>query len=319
MAKRILTLTLNPALDLSSTADAVEPTHKIRTTDEHIDPGGGGINVARVIHAMGFDVMALILAGGVTGHLLDELLAEQQVPRRILPMQGRTRISLTVYDRTSGLEYRFVPEGPILSADELEAAIAAVDHAESEWLIASGSIPRGVPADIYARLARNAADRGRKFVLDTSGEPLKLALHHGVHLMKPSLRELETMVGRPLPTREVQEAEALGLVRSGAARMVAVSLGADGAMLATEDGVVHMPALKGPVRSAVGAGDAFLASLTLALARGADPSDALAWGIAAGAAAVAQVGTARVTRRSVEAQYQRLRDQTDAYTSRPKH
>jgi 6-phosphofructokinase 2 len=266
--------------------------------------------VARVIHAMGADAMALILAGGVTGHLLDELLEEERVPRRILKMQGRTRISLTVYDHNSGLEYRFVPEGPEVATEEWQAAAASVDHLESDWLVASGSIPRGVPPDIYARLARNAAEKGRHFVLDTSGEPLRLALHHGVHLIKPSLRELEILVGRSLPTRSVQEAEALAMVRSGATRMMAVSMGVDGAMLATEAGVVHMPALKGPVRSAVGAGDAFLATMTLALSRGSDPTDALAWGIAAGAAAVANVGTARVTRASVEEHYGRLRNQS---------
>jgi 6-phosphofructokinase 2 len=307
MPPRLVTLTLNPALDLASTAETVEPTHKIRTKDEHIDPGGGGINVARVIHALGGDATALVLAGGFTGQMLDQLLAEAGVKRRILPIQGRTRISLAVLDRATGAEYRFVPEGPEVSATELDAALAAIAETPGDWLIASGSLPLGAPVDIYASIARGAAERGQKFVLDTSGPALEAALHQGVYLIKPSLREFEGLVGRRLQERAEQEAEAMALVRAGAVGMLAVSLGADGAMLATADEVVHMPAVSGPVRSTVGAGDSFLASLVLALARGLAPRDALAWGTAAGAAAVAQVGTARVSLDAVTRHYERLR------------
>ena len=312
MSPRLVTLTLNPALDLASTADVVEPTHKIRTRDEHIDPGGGGINVARVIHALGGDAMALVLAGGFTGQMIDQLLAEAGVKRRILPIQGRTRISLAVLDCSTGQEYRFVPEGPEISPAELDAAMIAIAETPADWLIASGSLPRGAPPDIYASIARAATARGQRFVLDSSGEALRKALHQGVFLIKPSLREFEMLVGRSLPERAEREAAAIALVRGGAVGMVAVSLGAEGAMLASADDVIHMPALCGPVRSTVGAGDAFLASLVLALARGLAPRDALAWGTAAGAAAVAQVGTARVSLDAVTRHYERLRREPGA-------
>ncbi len=306
MANRIVTLTLNPAVDLASRAEAVVPTHKIRTTDEHIDPGGGGINVSRVIHVLGGDTLALILAGGATGTLVADLLREAGVPARILPVAGRTRVSLTVYDQASRQEYRFVPEGPVITPAELASACDAVAEIEGGWLVASGSLPRGAPANTYATLARAAAARGVRFVLDTSGEPLKAALHAGLTLIKPSLRELEHLVGRALPDPASQAAEAMALVCAGAAGMVAVTLGAEGALLATVAGVTRLPALSGPVRSAVGAGDAFLASMVLALARGATPPDALAWGIAGGSAAVESVGTARVTRAAVDACYRRI-------------
>lgn len=307
MPVRLLTLTLNPAIDLASSAETVEPTHKIRTSGEHIDPGGGGINVARVLHALGGDVTALILAGGVTGHLIDELLTQVGVPRQVLPMAGRTRISMTVLDRSTRLEYRFVPEGPVVTEAEWRAALSALERAEGEWVIASGSIPRGVPDDIYARAARIATSRRQRFVLDTSGPALRAALHSGVYLIKPSLRELEVLVGRRLPDRQAQEQEAVRLVRSGAAEMVAVTLGGEGALLATAEGVIMIPALSGPVRSAVGAGDAFLAGMVLSLSRGENPADALAWGIATGTAAVAEIGTARVTLPAVQAQHARLK------------
>ncbi len=301
MAPRIVTLTVNPAIDMASTAHTVRPTHKIRTFDEHVDPGGGGVNVARVIHALGGDTRALLLAGGVTGHFLDQLLEEAGVPRSCLAIAGRTRVSTTVHDQETGLEYRFVPEGPVVAESEWRAMLTSLEEAEADWIVASGSLPQGVPVDFYARVARIAARRRLPFVLDTSGEPLKAALGQGISLLKPSRNELEHLVGRELADPREQDDEAMALVRRGDAGMVALTLGAEGALLATAVGVHRMAALPDRVRSTVGAGDAFLAAMTLALARGKPPRDALAWGIAAGTAAVTGTGTARLTRAEVEA------------------
>ena len=306
MSARLVTLTLNPALDLAAETEAVVPTHKIRMHHEHADPGGGGVNVARVLHELGGDVLALIVTGGASGRVLEEMLDEAHVPRRSVKIRGRTRVSLNVLDRGSNLEYRFVPEGPTVSQVEWQAILAAVEATEGKWLIASGSIPNGIPEDAYAQIARIATRQGRRFVLDTSGPALRAALGQGIDLIKPSLGELEHLVGRVLPDRRDQEAEALALVRSGAARMVAVTLGADGAFLATPDGVLRRAAMDVAVHSAVGAGDAFLAGMTLALARGDLPAEALAWGTAAGAAAIVCAGTARLRRADVETRYREL-------------
>src|SRR5579864_8933195 len=132
MQPRLITLTLNPALDLAADADSVVPTHKIRMHHEHADPGGGGINVARVLHALGGDTLAIIAAGGASGRVLEEMLDEAGVPRRSVLIQGRTRVSLNVLDVHSGLEYRFVPEGPTLSELEYQAFLDAVSAAEGE-------------------------------------------------------------------------------------------------------------------------------------------------------------------------------------------
>ena len=307
MTQRIVTLTLNPAIDLACSAEAVVPTHKIRTGDEHIDPGGGGINVARVLHALDADVLAVILAGGVTGALIEDLLNEAGVPHQTIRMKGRTRISFTVYDRTSGLEYRFVPEGPTAEPQDWLHVLSVLEEINADWVIASGSLEHGVPEDIYGRVAGLAHRRGQKFVLDTSGAPLRAALAVGVDLVKPSLGELEWLVGRKLPEAAEQEAAALELVRAGQAKMIAVTLGEEGAFLATADGVSRLPALQVPFRSAVGAGDSFLAAMVLALSEGKSREDALAWGIAAGTAAVVCAGTARVHRADVETQYRRLK------------
>lgn len=303
---RIATLTLNPAVDLACTAAAVRPTHKIRTFEERFDPGGGGINVARVLHVLGGDALALIMTGGVTGSLVEELLDQAGIRWRALPIRGRTRISVTVHDRASGLEYRFVPEGPNVEQDEWGGALDVLQDVEAEWIVVSGSLPRGVPVDFYARAAAIAAQRGQKLVVDTSASALRAAIGHGIELLKPSLGELEFLIGRELRDPQSQESEVASLIRSGAARMIAVSLGRGGAILATSEGVSRLPALQVEERSTVGAGDSFLAGLVLGLARGLSDRRALALGIAAGAAAVATYGTAQVHRAHVETLYRDL-------------
>jgi 6-phosphofructokinase 2 len=307
MSPRLVTLTLNPALDLAAEADAVVPTHKIRMDHEHADPGGGGINVARVVHELGGDTLAVLAAGGASGRVLEEMLDEAGVKRWSVPIKGRTRVSLNVQDRTSGLEYRFVPQGPTLTEAEWQSVLAVLQEVEGDWLIASGSLPHGVRGDAYSQVARIANRRGQRFVLDTSGPALAVAVDQGgIDLVKPSVGELEHLTGRSLKDPADQDAQAMNLVRRGAAKLVAVTLGHEGALLASHAGVVRMPAMGVPVHSSVGAGDAFLAATTLALARGATPSEALAWGTAAGATAIACAGTARLRRDEVESRYRQL-------------
>jgi len=298
MSPRIVTLTLNPAVDAAFEADHVVPQHKIRTYNETHDPGGGGVNVARVLAELGADTCAVVLAGGVTGAFLVELLNKGGIPNRPVAIAGTTRISTNVKDHSTGEEYRFVPEGPVISPAELDEAIAALDREASDWIVLSGSLPRGVGADIYARIAAHQSAKGRKVVLDSSGPALKAALGSGLALIKPSERELAALDGNNPP-----EIAAAHLVSQGAADHVAVSLGAGGGLVATAAGVVRRPAIPVTVKGAVGAGDSFVAAMTLALARGATPGEALNWGLAAGAAAVSQLGTAHPRRGDIEAFY----------------
>ena len=149
MSGRIVTVTLNPALDLQSSADVVRPVHKIRTSDDRVDPGGGGINVARVVHELGGDALALITVGGITGHYIEDLLDEAGVNRIPVPIAGRNRISLTVLERASGLAYRFVPQGPHLAENEWHDVLDRLEAVEACWIVASGSLPPGAPPDAY--------------------------------------------------------------------------------------------------------------------------------------------------------------------------
>jgi len=292
MAPRILTLTLNPTVDIAAEADQVRAVRKTRTRNERFDPGGGGVNVSRVVHALGGDTLAVLLAGGLPGALLIEMLAEEGVPHRAIPIAGRTRMAHTVHDLSARTEFRFVPEGPEVSGAESAAALAALEAEPGAWVVLSGSLPRGVPEDFYAGAARALVAQGRQVVVDTSGPPLRAALGAGLALIKPSRGEFEAMVGRPLNTPKALGDAALAVVREGQAGLVVVSLGQEGALLAEPGGVTRLPALDVPALGAVGAGDSFTAGMVLALARGEPPREAFAWGMATGAAAVTQPGTA---------------------------
>jgi len=297
---RIVTLTMNPSLDINADAEAIVATRKVRTRNEQFDAGGGGINVSRVLQALGGETLAVLTTGGLPGAMLEQMLKAQALPYQAVPIAGWTRMAQTVNDLSTRREFRFVPEGPELSEAEWQAALAAVAKAEGEWVVASGSLPRGVPDDFYVRCADLARRQGRRFVLDTSGAPLQAALGHDLALIKPSRGEFEAMLGRPLGTPRALNEAALEVVRGGGARMVAVSLGHQGALLATPEGITRLPALDVPVRGAVGAGDSFLAGMVLALSRGESPQEAFAWGMATGAAAVMQPGTAHPRREDVE-------------------
>ena len=303
----IVTLTLNPALDIACDAGTVVPLHKVRTRNTTLDPGGGGLNVARVLTELGGSVCAVFPAGGPIGAHLTTLASAQIGAVRSIPIAGTTRISMTVHDLSKAQEYRFVADGPALSPDEFAACRAVLGNEPAAWLVASSSLPPGLAADSYAVLARDAATRGQFFVLDTSGPALKAALGSGLALIKPSLGEFEALIGRALPDAASQNEAALAMVRAGASARIAVSLGGDGALLATADGVWRSPALAVKAVGAVGAGDSFVAAMVLALSRGATPPEALAWGVAAGAAAVSATGTAHPKRGLVESLFAEAR------------
>ena len=291
----LITLTLNPALDLATTTARVEPTHKLRCSPAQRFAGGGGINVARVLHRLGSDVQAWALAGGAAGAQMRQLLADEGVPTVLQPIAGDTRENFSVMETATGQEFRFVLPGPALQAAEWQAcldALAALTPAP-RWLVASGSLPPGVPDDFYARLARAARARGIRVVVDTSGAPLAAALDAGVTLVKPSLRELREVMKQPLDTPADWCVATQALVRAGQAEIVALSVGAQGAVLATREGVWQAPALDVPATTGTtGAGDCFVAALVWALDRGEAPPDALRWAVAAGAAALMAPGTA---------------------------
>lgn len=253
---------------------------------------------------------AIYLSGGTTGPVLDGLVRAAGIESRRVPIADHTRISHTVHERSSNLEFRIVPEGPVVALDEWQACLAALEEIDCEYLIASGSVPRGVPANFYVAVARLAARKGIKLVLDTPGDALREATAHGLYLIKPSLGELEDLVGEKLTAPAEQVSAVRRLIASGAAEIIALTLGRDGALLATRDGLYRLPGLKVTPKSAVGAGDSFLAAMTLGLAQGRSPEDAFALAVAAGTAAVLTVGTEQCRRDDVERIYEQIRGAT---------
>lgn len=308
--KPIITLTLNPTVDGSSSAEQIRPLRKIRTTDERYHPGGGGINVARVIKELGGSANALYLAGGAPGNLLEDLLSSAKIDAQRIPIKGYTRIAHTVFERASGQEYRFVPEGPRVSAREWNDCLAALENLDFDYVVASGSLPRGLRADAYHRVIDIAAGKHARVILDTSGAALRATLDKGVFLVKPSLGELEELVGHPLPDPGAAEAAARELVQAGHAEIVAVSFGRDGALLVSKNGTWRLRPPPIETRSAVGAGDSFVAAMTVAIVQGRPLDAALAYAVAAGTAAVLSPGAELARSEDVERLYAALRADT---------
>ncbi len=288
----IATLTMNPTIDVAYEVDRMEATHKLRSSAERYDPGGGGINVARVFVRLGGNATCHYLSGGATGVALDGLLDLHLLVRRPVRVAGATRICSNVHERSTGKEYRFVPRGSDIQEAEWLACLSSLGQAQCDYMVASGSLPPGVPDDFYARAARTAREAGHKFVLDTSGSALSAALDEGgIYLVKPNQAELEHLTGSSLSDiSDIREA-AMELVAKGQAEMVAVTLGDNGALLAMSDGARHLPAMPVEARSAVGAGDSFVAGMMYGLATGREPLNAFRFGMAAGSAAVLTAGT----------------------------
>jgi 6-phosphofructokinase 2 len=285
----ILTLTLNPALDMASDVAEIIPGHKLRCSDPLLDPGGGGLNVSRAIKALGGDSLALVAIGGLTGDRLAGLIRAEGVTFLSILGPGETRQSLTVNEVSTGKQYRFMLPGPVWGEAE-RARVFTLLRATARpggISVISGSQPPGVPVDFPAQLAASMPES--RVVLDTSGSALTEAVRRpipGLAVLRMDGEEGEALAGRALPTRSDTAEFAQSLVRAGVAEMVIIARGADGNVLATSDRRFFAPAAKVKVKSTVGAGDSFVAAFVLALASGKDAGRALAEGSAAAAAAV---------------------------------
>jgi 6-phosphofructokinase 2 len=298
----VVTFTPNPAIDATTAVDRVIAERKLRCGAPRFDPGGGGINVARVIHRLGGDATAMFLSGGPTGVLLHELLERDGVPNRTVHCEQWTRENVTVLEESSGRQFRFCMPGPEVTCDEWHSALELLGQWEPapRFVVASGSLPPGVPPDGFAQVARTVKERGSKLVLDTSGPALVCGVTSGVYLVKPNMRELAELAGVKIADEEHVKAAARSIVARGWSEVVVISLGAGGALVLTAEDCHRMVAPIVPVRSRVGAGDSMVAGIVLALVRDWPLTEAVRFGVAAGAAAVMQPGTELCHREDVE-------------------
>jgi 6-phosphofructokinase 2 len=288
----IVTLTMNPALDIATATERIVPAHKLRCASPRYDPGGGGINVARAVKALGGEAVAVFPAGGPSGEMIRHMLDLQGVPHRAVAIDGITRESLAVEERSTGRQYRFILPGPELGGRDQERCLDALAELlpQAVFVVASGSLPPGVPDDFYARVAALARRFEKPLMLDTSGTALKQA-GSGIYLLKPSLRELEELAGRPIANDAEQERVAREIVAQGRAEIVVLSLGPAGALLVSARECERFATVSVSAKSTVGAGDSMLAGIALGLSRGLALREAVRFGIAAGAAALLGAGT----------------------------
>lgn len=291
MNHAILTVTVNPSLDKSTTFTGLIPEQKIRCTPPHYDAGGGGINVSKAISRLGGDSLCLFLAGGSSGDLLQRLVENEGIPTDVIRTQNSTRENLIALETGSNAQYRFGFPGSELTADEQHQLLEKIDSSTASYVVASGSLNEGLAPDFYAQIAKRVAEKGGRFIVDTSGEALARTLDAGVFLAKPNVGELAKLVGTA--RLEIDEADdaARTLVDAGKAAIIVVSLGPQGAYLVSKNETHFVPAPNVHKRSTVGAGDSMVGGMVWALSQNKPLKEVLQWGVACGSAATMNDGT----------------------------
>lgn len=300
-----VTVTPNPSLDRTLEIDHLVRGAVVRATASRVEAGGKGVNVARALVAHGHRARAVLPIGGAEGDHMTRLIAELGMETLPVPITSAIRSNVSVIE-PDGTVTKLNAPGPELSTSEIDAlrkaVVAALDDAD--WVVASGSLPPGMPDDFYARLVADVQAMGTRVAVDTSGSPLEAAIGAAPDVCKPNDEELAAIVGRPLATFGAV-VDAAGELRARGARTVLVSLGADGALLVDDESVVHADTPPLVPLSNVGAGDATLSGF---LAAGGHGPEALRHAVAWGAAAVRLPGTAMPTPDLIELGAVRLHD-----------
>lgn len=287
----IATLTLNPALDKSTLTERLVPEQKLRCAALQMDAGGGGINVSKGIAKLGGQSTAVFPAGGHNGRLLRELLEQAGVPTQPLEVPGDTRENLSVTETATNIQYRFTLPGLQITEQQADDCLDIVRSLRPQYLVASGSLPPGLPETYFEKVAAFAKNIGTRFILDTSGAALQAAADEGLYLLKPNLAELSALVGvEHLEMNQVDDA-ALSIIQQGKCEVVVVSLGPQGALLVSREGFEHIPAPTVKKQSTVGAGDSMVAGMVWALSTGKNFREMAQWGVACGSAATMNRGT----------------------------
>lgn len=304
--KNIITLTLNPALDKTVVTKELVPDKKLRCPNPTIQPGGGGVNVSRALNQLDVPSKALYLAGGYTGSHYTHLLQKEGVQTQVIETEAHTRENIIVFDESTQQQYRLGIEGESIAENEWQQVLQMLEKETFDILIASGSLPPGIPTNFYKELAALVNRKNAKLVIDTSGAALKDAVDEGVFLIKPNLHELSTLYGvAELPKDEVVKA-CRDIIAKGYCQVIAVSMGADGALLVThnEEHTAKPPAVE--KKSTVGAGDSMVAGMVAALYKGCSWKDVLRYGVACGTAATLNAGTELCKKEDVERLLQQI-------------
>ncbi|HUF26010.1 MAG TPA: 1-phosphofructokinase [Gemmatimonadaceae bacterium] len=288
----ILTLTLNPAVDQTVTADGLVLGDVNRVRDAHLDPAGKGINASRMAHRLGWPTVAFGLLGGELGAIVRQALDAEGVQHHFVRIEGQTRLNVTIVDAGARTATSLYAQGPGATPEQLETLDGLLRFwlPASKVLVLAGSLPPGAAGDTYARHIRAARAAGVKVILDADGEPLRLGTDARPDLIKPNVAEAERLLGRSLPDLDAVVSGARELVERGIGTVV-ISMGAEGAVCVQSGRAWRVIAPRVERRSTVGSGDSMVAGLAVALARGDDLLEGMRLGTAAGAATAMTPGT----------------------------
>ncbi len=311
MTYNVLTITLNPTVDKSSSVANIKPEKKLRCAPPKYEPGGGGINVSRGLVRLGINTTAFFTSGGRTGSLLQQLLEQEHIITLPIAVAAQTRENFIVVDTFTNEQYRFGMPGEAITEAEVTTIFKAIEELNPfpEIVVISGSLPPGINAGFIKRLVKLAKDKGSKVVLDTSGDALSAALEEGVYLLKPNIGELSRLAGIEHLDNETATQAAMQLINKGMAEIIVVSMGAQGAYLLTNNESIHIPAPAVKKMSTVGAGDSMVAGMVAILAQGGTPLEMARMGVACGSAATMNPGTGLFKKEDAKRLYQWLSKQ----------
>jgi 6-phosphofructokinase 2 len=306
--RTIISIAMNPSIDKSANVDRVIVERKLYCTMPVSEPGGGGANVSRAIKKLGGESKLIYPSGGILGQLFNELLEKEKIGHQPISITGMTRESLVIFEESTGFQYRFGMPGPILRDEEWWQCLDELVSAEPkpDYIVASGSLPFGVPVDFYARVARIGKEKGSKVIVDAPSENLKPVLQKGVYLIKPNIREFRELFDEQIKEESQIKEKAREIIKTGQSEIVVVSLGAAGVIAAFDETVEHIVPPTVLVISKVGAGDSMVAGIVLSLAKGMPAYDAIRFGVAAGTAAVMTPGTELCRREDAERLYKEM-------------
>ena len=262
----VVTVTLNPAIDLTISIDDFRTGAVNRVAASHTQPGGKGVNAATALAAAGHHVAATGFLGRENTGDFETLFAEKGIEDCFVRIAGRTRTGIKIADpvRNETTDINFPGFSP--TAPDLKKLFRRLDALDAKWFMAGGSVPPGVDTAIYRELIGRLKARGCRVILDTSGEALRHGIEAGPDIIKPNIHELEELAGKPLRTQVSVEKAARALLAKGI-KIVAVSMGGKGALFVSGKGAAFHPAAKIKIKSTVGAGDAMVAGILAAQLR----------------------------------------------------
>lgn len=297
----IATITLNPSLDEHIVVQGLEIEGVNRWYRLHRYAGGKGIDVSRAIHEIGGATIAYGFIGGPNGREVEILLDEEGVPFSFTPIQQETRTNFIITDTKTSQQTRIGAPGPHISRRELERFLNKLREITPRpaFIIAGGSVPRGVPVSIYYDIVLEAQGFGVKTILDSTNQWLAEGVKAKPYLIKPNVHEAEMLLGRELPTEEAIIDGAIDLGEQGI-EVVAITRGKDGIIASNKRSLVKAVPPPVKVRSKVGAGDCTMAGLAMKLAYGEPLIEACRLAVAMGTAAVLTPGTELCHRADVE-------------------